>query len=54
MIKKLLKKIVGTFSLEYNNKNEIEEYLAQSNDLADLENRMRELDRKGIYNKYYI
>ena len=54
MTKKLLNKILGMFSLEYNKTNKIEEYLAQSKDLADLENRMRELDRKGTYNRFYI
>lgn len=52
MIKKLLKKILGLFSLEYHNKNNIELYLAQSNDLTDLENRIRELDQKGTYNRF--
>jgi hypothetical protein len=54
MIKKLLNKFLGTFSYEYNRANKIENYLAQSKDLADLENRMKELDRKGTYNKFYI
>jgi len=49
MIKKLLNIIIGSFSFEKNNRNKIDEYLAQSKDLVDLENRMRELDRKGIY-----
>jgi hypothetical protein len=54
MIKKLLNKILGSFSYEQNRTNKIERYLAQSKDLADLENRMRELDRRGDYNKFYI
>jgi hypothetical protein len=54
MIKKLLNKIIGSFSNEQNRTNKIEKYLAQSKDLADLENRMQELDRRGDYNKYYI
>ena len=54
MIKKLLNKIIGSFSYEKNRANKIEKYLAQSKDLADLENRMRELDRRGVYDKYYI
>ena len=54
MIKKLLNKIIGSFSYEKNRANKIEKYLGQSKDLADLENRMRELDRRGVYDKYYI
>ena len=54
MIKKLLNKIIGSFSYEKNRANKIEKYLAQSKDLADLENRMRELDRRGDYNRFYI
>ena len=54
MTKKLLNKILGIFSFEHNQTNKIEEYLAQSKDLADLENRMRELDRRGAYNKSYF
>ena len=48
MLKKLLKKIFYVFSYEYD-KNQIEKYLAQSTDLYNLENRQRELDRKGTY-----
>ena len=54
MIKKLLNKIIGLFSYEKSRTNKIERYLAQSRDLADLENRMRELDRRGDYNRFYI
>ena len=54
MIKKLLNKILGSFSYAQNRTNKIERYLAQSKDLADLENRMRELDRRGLYNRFYI
>ena len=53
MIKKLLNKIINIFSYNYDRKK-IENYLAQSNDLADLENRIKELDRKGTYHKFYI
>ena len=53
MLKKLLKKIFYVFSYEYD-KDQIEKYLAQSSDLYDLENRQKELDRKGIYNRFYI
>jgi len=54
MIKKLLNKILGSFSYEQDRTNKIEIYLAQSEDLADLENRIRELDRRGDYNRFYI
>ena len=53
MIKKLLDQILKVFSFDYDQKK-IEDYLAQSYDLADLENRIRELDRRGSYNKFYI
>ena len=60
MLKKLLKKLFYVFTYEYKkdryeyHRDQIEEYLAQSTDLYDLENRQRELDRKGTYNKLYI
>ena len=53
MIKKLLNQIFDIFAYD-NNKKQIEKYLAQSSDLIDLENRMRELDRRGVYNRFYI
>ena len=53
MIKKLLNQIVNIFSFDHD-KKKIEQYLAQSNDLADLENRIKELDRCGAYNRLYI
>ena len=53
MLKKLLKKIFYVFSYEYD-KDQIEKYLAQSSDLYDLENRQKELDHKGTYNRFYI
>ena len=53
MLKKLLKKIFYVFSYEYD-KDQIEKYLAQYSDLYDLENRQKELDRKGTYNRFYI
>ena len=53
MIKKLLKQIINVFSYDYDRKK-IENYLAQSSDLADLENRMKELDQRGAYNRFYI
>ena len=53
MIKKLLNQIIDVFSFKKNRK-QIEKYLAQSSDLNDLENRIKELDRKGVYNRFYI
>ena len=53
MIKKLLNQITSIFSYDYDRKR-IENYLAQSSDLADLENRMKELERRGAYNRFYI
>ncbi len=53
MVKKLLNKIVITFSYEYDRKR-IEAYLANSVDTYDLESRQKELDRKGVYNRFYI
>tara|TARA_B110000438_G_scaffold301026_1_gene354865 strand:+ start:3985 stop:4203 length:219 start_codon:yes stop_codon:yes gene_type:complete len=53
MIKKLLKNIFSSFTFDYDRKK-IESYLAKSSDLADLERRMKELDQRGTYNKFYI
>ena len=53
MIKKLLNKIVTVFSYDYD-KKQIEAYLASSVDTYDLESRQKELDRKGVYNRFYI
>ena len=53
MLKKLLKKIFYVFSYEYD-REQIEKYLAQSSDLHDLENRQREIERKGANNRFYI
>ena len=52
MIKNLLNQFLNIYSYE-NEREKIENYLSQSNDLADLENRMRELDRSGTYNIFY-
>ena len=51
MIKKLLNQIVYIFSYNYD-KRQIEKYLAKSSDLADLEHRMKELDKKGAYSRF--
>ena len=53
MIKKLLNQLLNLFSYDYDRK-QIENYLAKSSDLTDLENRIKELDRKGAYNRFYI
>ena len=53
MIKKLLNQIFYLSSYDYDRKK-IEDYLSLSNNLADLENRIKELDRTGTYNKFYL
>ena len=53
MIKNLLNQILNSFSYEYDRKK-IERYLSESIDLADLDNRIKELDQNGTYNKFYI
>tara|TARA_B110000014_G_C20012124_1_gene524809 strand:+ start:194 stop:355 length:162 start_codon:yes stop_codon:yes gene_type:complete len=53
MIKKLLNKIKYSLSYDYD-KIKIEKYLSESNDLIDLENRIKDLENKGVYNKFYF
>ena len=53
MIKKLLNKIINFFSYKYD-KKQIETYLSKSVDNYDLEMRQKELDRKGVYNRFFI
>jgi len=53
MIKKLLNKILVTFSYEHDRKI-IEEYLSHSHDTYDLEARQKELEKNGVYNRFYI
>ena len=53
MIKKLLNKIISAFSYDYD-KKQIEAYLSSSVDTYDLESRQKELDREGVYNRFYI
>ena len=48
MIKKLLNLFIKFLSYEYE-REKIESYLAQSSDLNDLENRIKELDRQGVF-----
>ena len=52
MIKKLLSHFLKSFTFEYD-REKIEKYLSKSSNTYDLENRMRELDRKGKYNQCY-
>ena len=53
MIKKLLSSIYKIFSYEYD-RMRIEKYLSQSENTYDLEIRIRELEKSGKYNKFYI
>ena len=53
MIKKLLNKFLTVFSYDYD-RRKIESYLANSNDMYDLDSRQKELERKGAYNRFYI
>ena len=53
MIKKLLNHFLNISYYE-NERKKIENYLAQSSDLADLEYRIKELDQSGTYNIFYI
>ena len=53
MIKKLLSKIFYIFSYDYD-RNQIEKYLAQSSNLYDLENRLKELEKKGVYKRFHL
>ena len=53
MIKKLLNQIISKFSYDYE-RRQIENYLAQSSDHIDLDNRIKHLDKKGAYNKFCI
>ena len=49
MIKKLLSSLYKMFSYEYDRKR-IEKYLSESENMYDLEVRIRELDKSGKYN----
>ena len=53
MIKKLLNNFLRSFTFDHD-REKIEQYLAQSANTYDLEQRMRELDQKGKYNQFYI
>ena len=53
MIKKLLSIFFRSFTFEYD-RVKIEKFLAQSSNTYDLEQRIRELDKQGKYNQFYI
>ena len=53
MIKRLLSNFFRFFTFEHD-RNKIEKYLSQSSNTYELEQRIRELDHKGIYSKFYI
>ena len=53
MIKKLLNNFFRSFSFEHDRKK-IEKYLSESANTYDLEQRIKELDKKGKYNQFYI
>ena len=53
MLKKLLSQIKKILSYDYDRK-QIDSYLSNSVDTYDLEYRLKELEKKGAYNKYYI
>ena len=53
MIKKLLNKFFKSIVFEDDIKV-IEKYLSQSSNTYDLEQRIRELDKKNKYNQFYM
>ena len=53
MIKKLLNNFFKSFTFDHDRKK-IEKYLSESSNTYDLEQRIRELDKKGKYNKFYM
>ncbi len=53
MIKRLLSLIFQSNTLEPDRKK-IEKFLSKSSDSYDLEQRIRELDKIGKYNQFYI
>ena len=53
MIKKLLNNFLRSFTFDHD-REKIEQYLAESTNTYDLEQRIRELDQKGKYNQFYI
>ncbi len=53
MIKKLLNTFLSSFTFEHD-REKIENYLSKSSNTYDLELRIRELDKNGKYNQFYI
>ena len=53
MIRKLLNHFFKSFTFDRDRKK-IEKYLSESSNTYDLEQRIRELDKKGKYNQFYI
>ncbi len=53
MIKKLLNNFLSSLNFD-KDREKIEKYLAKSANTYDLDQRIRELDQKGKYNKFYI
>ena len=53
MIKRLLNNFFKSFTFDHD-REKIEKYLSQSSNTYDLEERIRDLDKKGKYNRFYI
>ena len=53
MIRKLLNNFLRSFTFDHD-REKIEKYLSKSANTYDLEQRMRELEKKGKYNQFYI
>ena len=52
MIKRLLNNFLRSFNFNHD-REKIEKYLSESINTYDLEYRMRELDQKGKYSKFF-
>ena len=53
MIKKLLNALFRSFTFDHD-REKIEKFLSESSNTYDLEQRIRELELKGKYTKFYI
>ena len=53
MIKKLLNKLLKHITFK-DEREAVEEYLSQSSNSYDLEQRIRELDKKNKYRQFYM
>ena len=53
MIKKLLNTFFRSFTFDHDRKK-IEKFLSESSNTYDLDQRIRELEQKGKYTKFYI